>query len=256
LPLEGPQQFLTASPSQQYVRLRQIKCKAILIAHVIEGYRCWTAIAGFFDGDGSVDVDVRVYTLHWTISFTDNWLGQIEQIRHFLIKEGIRVGKPRRVGVGGWMCEIKEISSVMTSALKMLQSGGIYKKRAELKLVLDYYSDKITAQDALKALNREVQLGIRVGKLRDTDMPYTRSQGLERARYASSFEQRKLESYEIRELISEYLSTRMTGKSLAKKYDISEATVSRLLRRSGIDTNTRARTLSSAFRSGGTKIGC
>ena len=220
-----------------------------------EGYRSWTAVAGFFDGDGSVDVDVRAYTLHWTISFTDNWLGQIAQVRDFLVKEGVRVGKPRRVGVGGWMCEIKEISSVRIIATRMLQSGGIYKKKTELRLVLDYYSDSITANEALQVLNQEVRRGIRIGKIRDTDMPYTRSQGLARARYASSFEQRKLDILETRKLVHDYLSTQLTSKSLARKYDVSEATVSRLLKREGVYIRTRAKTSGLTSDVGNTKIG-
>ncbi len=159
------------------------------------GYTDWTAVAGFFDGDGSVDIDVRAYTIHWVISFSDNWLGQIEQIREFLVKHGIRVGKTRRAGVGGWTCEVKEISSLKTMAIEMLRSGGIYKKKRELLLLIDYYSDKVRGTEVLEAFNTEVRLGIRVGKIRKTGLPYTHTGGVKG----------------------------VTGKSLAQKYDISEA---------------------------------
>ncbi|MDE1852248.1 MAG: hypothetical protein KGI38_00705 [Thaumarchaeota archaeon] len=204
-----------------------------------EGYTSWTAIAGFFDGDGSVDVDAREYTLHWVLSFSDNWLGQIQQIREFLAGHGIRVGKPRRVGIGGWTCEVKEISSLKTMAMEMLRSGGIYKKKRELQLLVDYYSDKVSGTEVLEAFNSEARLRIRVGKIRSTDMPYTHSEGLERARYASRFERRGLNATETQNLINEYLTKGVTGKSLARKYDISEATVSRLLKRSGVDRKSK-----------------
>jgi hypothetical protein len=204
-----------------------------------EGYTSWAAVAGFFDGDGSVDVNARAYTLHWVISFSDNWLGQIEQIREFLANHGIRVGKPRKVGVGGWTCEIKEIGSMKTMAIEMLQSGGIFKKRRELQMLVDYYSDKVTGTEVLEAFNSEVRLGIRVGKFRNAEMPYTHSEGLRRARYASRFEQRALNAIETQNLIDEYVTKGVTGKSLARKYDISEATVSRILQRSGIERKSK-----------------
>lgn len=212
-----------------------------LLATTREGYTSWTAVAGYFDGDGSVDLDARAYTLHWVLSFSDNWLGQIEQIRGFLAKHGIRVGKPRRNGVGGWTCEVKEISSLKTMAMEMLRSGGIYKKKRELQLLVDYYSDRVTGREVLEAFNSEVRLGIRIGKIRNTEMPYTHFEGMARARYASRFEQRTLNMIETRNLVDEYLTKGVTGKSLARKYDVSEATVSRLLKREGVDRKSRTK---------------
>jgi len=94
------------------------------------GYNNWAAVAGFFDGDGNVSVDPREYILHWVVSFSDNWLPQIEQIRGFLVGCGTRVGKPRKVGSGAWMCEVAEITSLIAMATRMLESGGIYKNAA------------------------------------------------------------------------------------------------------------------------------
>jgi len=218
-----------------------MKAAETIASTVQEGYTSWTAVAGYFDGDGSVDIDVRAYTIHWVISFSDNWLEQIEQIREFLIRHGVRVQKPRKVGVGGWICEVKEIASLMIITEEMLQSGGIFKKKKELQLLLDYYSDRITGTEVLQGFNSEVQLGVRVGKIRKAEMPCTHSEGLARARQASNFEQKVLNAVEGGQLIEEYLSSTVTGKSLAEKYGISEATVSRLLKRAGIDTKTRAR---------------
>jgi intein/homing endonuclease len=206
-----------------------------------EGYSSWAAIAGFFDGDGSVDLSARAYTLHWVLSFSDNWLGQIEQIREFLANHGINVKNSRRNGIGGWICEVKEISSMMAMAQEMLRSGGIYKKKRELQMLIDYYSDKVTGTEVLEAFNSEVRHGIRVGKIRYTEMPYTHSEGLARARYASSFEQKALNEIETQNLINDYLTKDVTGKSLAGKYDVSEATVSRILKRSSIDTKSRSK---------------
>lgn len=206
-----------------------------------EGYTSWAAVAGYFDGDGSVDLVAGAYTLRWVLSFSDNWLGQVDQVREFLAEHGINVRKARRNGVGGWTCEIKEISSMKAMAVEMLQSGGVYKKRMELELLVSYYSDKVTGTEVLEAFNAEVRFGIRIGKIRKTEMPHTHSEGLARARHASSFEQRTLNMIETQNLVNEYLTTSLTGKSLARKYDVSEATVSRILKRSGVDTASRTR---------------
>lgn len=139
------------------------------------------------------------------------------------------------------MCEVAEISSMKRMATEMLASGGIFKKKRELQLLLDYYSGKITGTDVIKALNSEVRAGIRVGKIRNAEMPYTYGQGYSRGRYASRYEQRALSSSESAGLIAEYLSSNVTGKSLARKYDVSEATISRLLKREGIETKSRRR---------------
>ncbi len=205
------------------------------------GYSNWCAVAGFFDGDGSLDVDPRAYTIHWAISFSDNWYRQIEQVRRFLRLRRIRVGTPRRIGVGAWVCEVKEISSLKLIAEKMLRSGGTFKKRAELELLLDYYRSEVTGTDVIEFLNTEVKEGIRVGKIRHIGMPFTYSEGLVHARSASNHHQYKLTEHKRNSLVKEYLAGAVTGKALAAKFNVSEATVSRLLKREGIARRVIAR---------------
>lgn len=198
-------------------------------------YTRWAAIAGFFDGDGCVEVNPRVYTIHWVVSFSDNWLEQIEQVRDFLIKHGIKVGKTRRNGIGGWTCRVIEIASLKAMARKMLQSGGIYKKKRELKLLLDYYSNKVSGTEVLEGFNSEVRLGIRTGKIRIAVMPHTYTEGFARARHSFRLNQRVLNEEESRRLADEYRSGWVTGKSLARKFGVSRATVSRILKRMGVN---------------------
>jgi hypothetical protein len=207
-----------------------------------DGYTSWAAVAGYFDGDGCVDIYPLVYVLHWVLSFSDNWTEQLEQVRRFLIARGISVGKPRRNGKAAWMFEVAEISSMKLMATKMLRSGGIYKKRRELQLLLDYYDDKVTGNQVIEGFNSEVRLGIRTGKLRDPNMPFGHRDGYARGRYASRYEQRTLTSNQTKELIEEYLASSITGKALALKFEISEATVSRMLKLAGVDTKTRRMT--------------
>jgi len=173
------------------------------------------------------------------LSFSDNWKEQLEQIREFLSARGIKVGKVRRNGNAAKVFEVAEIASMRLMASEMLRSGGIFKKRRELELLLDYYEDKITGNEVIEAFNEEVRLGIRTGKIREPDVPYTHTDGFARGRYASRFEQRKLNPAQTKELLAEYLATKVTGKYLAQKYEISRATVSTMLKRAGIDSKTR-----------------
>lgn len=160
-----------------------------------------------------------------------------------MLSHGIRVGKSRRVGKGGWICEIKGISSMKKMATKMLHSGGTYKKRRELQLLVDYYHDKVTGTQVLEAFNSEVRQGIRIGKLRKTDMPHTHSEGLSRAWYASRYEQRTLNQVESTRLVQDYSNGGTTCRALAAKYDISASTVSRILKRAGLACRPRQRFL-------------
>src|SRR5271157_5890409 len=207
-----------------------------------KGYTSWAAVAGFFDGGGCVDIDSRAYILHWVLSFSDNWIEQLEQVRRFLVGRGVSVGKPRRNGKAGWMFEVAEISSMRLMATEMLLSGGIYKKRRELQLLLDYYNDKVTGNQVIEGFNSEVRRGIRTGKIREPNMPFTHRDGYARGRYASRYEQRKLDPTQTKELIEEYLTSSTTGKALALKFGIAETTVSTMLKRAGVDTNMRRMT--------------
>lgn len=207
-----------------------------------DGYTSWAAVAGYFDGEGCVDIYPLVYVLHWVLSFSDNWTEQLEQVQRFLIARGISVGRPRRNGKTAWMFEVAEISSMKLMATEMLRSGGIYKKRRELQLLLDYYDDKVTGNQVIEGFNSEVRRGIRTGKLRDPNMPFGHRDGYARGRYASRYEQRSLNPTQTKELIEEYLASSITGKALAIKFDVSVATVSRMLKLAGVDTKTKRMT--------------
>jgi len=52
------------------------------------------------------------------------------------------------------------------------------KKHGELEVVRDYLADKITIDEALSGINQAVINGIRMGKVRDAAIPFTRSEGL------------------------------------------------------------------------------
>jgi hypothetical protein len=98
------------------------------------GYDNWAVVAGFFDGDGGLDVEARSYTLHWVLNFTDNWPPQLIQIKRFMESQGIQVGILRRAGTGGYKMEVAGINSLQKCALAMLDGRNLFKKRKEKSL--------------------------------------------------------------------------------------------------------------------------
>jgi hypothetical protein len=143
------------------------------------GYDNWCAVAGYFDGDGGLDVDVRRHTLHFVLNFVDNWPPQLWQIKLFLEREGVRVGAVRRAGVGGFKVEVAAIESLMRCAEAMLETRCLFKKRGELEMMLGYFKGTATGNQVIEFLNDEVRNGIRVGKLRaPPDLPYNYAEGL------------------------------------------------------------------------------
>ncbi len=202
----------------------------------------WRYIAGYFDGDGSVDVDANAYTLRWVLSFSDNWLDQILFVKALLEQRGIRVQKPRRAGVGGWRLVVAEIESVRKMASNMLESGGLHKKRSELLLLLAYYDNKVTGNAVAEVLNYHVSSGARIGKIRQLNIPFTYSQGLRQGIRASVVGGKFLGQRERKQLVEDHVRLCLNGKQLALKYGVSRATVSRVINRCRRSTSDRPET--------------
>ena len=107
-------------------------------------YDNWCAVAGFFDGDGGIDVEARANTIHWVLNFVDNWAPQLVQIKHFLEGQGVSVGAVRAAGTGGYKIEVAEIESLRKCARMMLSGTCLFKKREELQIMMDYFDGKVT----------------------------------------------------------------------------------------------------------------
>jgi hypothetical protein len=48
-------------------------------------------VAGYFDGDGSVGVEIVRYVLRFRIRYVDTWKEQVDAIRDFLLRTGLDV---------------------------------------------------------------------------------------------------------------------------------------------------------------------
>lgn len=148
-----------------------------LAAEASEGYTNWCAVAAFFDGDGGLSVEPRSFTLHWSLSFVDNWPPQLLQIKSFLERHGIEASMPRRSGHGGWKIQISSIESLKKVGRLMLETRCLVKKRGEVEVMLQYFEGKMTGTEVGSFFNNEVRIGKRTGKIRRFDVPFTYPQG-------------------------------------------------------------------------------
>lgn len=135
-------------------------------------YSSWEQIAGYFDGDGNVGVEVVKRVLRLKIRFVDTWRPQIESIRAYLREIGIScgaVGKGDKRGLwqAAYRLDIVEIDSVIRVAKVPLRFT--VKKSPELRTVVDYLENRITGNQALEVFNEGVRTGRRRGKIREVD---------------------------------------------------------------------------------------
>jgi hypothetical protein len=199
------------------------------------GYDNWCAVAGYFDGDGGLDVDVRRHTLHFVLNFVDNWPPQLWQIKLFLEREGVRVGAVRRAGIGGFKVEVAAIESLMRCAEAMLETRCLFKKRRELEMMLSYFKGSATGNQVIEFLNDEVRNGIRVGKLRaPPNLPYNYAEGLRI--YKKGYKRigpstlQALTEKEKEEIRKSYVNDGPTIYQLAPIYGVSPSTIFKTIR--------------------------
>lgn len=132
-------------------------------------YSSWQQAAGYFDGDGNVGLEVVRWVLRFKLRFVDTWKPQIESMSSFLASMNLACGS---IGEGdkrgdwqaAYRLDIVEIESVLAAAKAMMPYT--VKKRAELKVVIDYLEGRMTGDQAIRAFNEGVNSGKRRGKIR------------------------------------------------------------------------------------------
>jgi LAGLIDADG-like domain len=144
-------------------------------------YHSWEQIAAYFDGDGSVSVRVRRFTLAFSLEFSESYLPQLSQTRDFLASEGIKTlpittQRRMRSRTTNYVLRITTQREVLLLCKKMLPYS--YKKDWDLQTVRDYLQDRITGDEALQRLNLSVASGRREGIIRGFSKPFRKSEGI------------------------------------------------------------------------------
>jgi hypothetical protein len=129
------------------------------------GYTLWAQAGGYFDGDGSVRLTVdSPEVLRFALVWVENSFDQLRQLRAFLQSEGIAVGRVLNHSAGAFRLQIGSPKSVLAAA--KLMEKFCFKKRKELRILIDYYEDRITGTAALLGLNQLVVQRVRLGRIR------------------------------------------------------------------------------------------
>ncbi len=190
------------------------------------GYSTWGQTAGYFDGDGSIDVTVRRNTLRFRLTFVDNQYSHLAMIRRFILQSGVRNVSPvRKRFDGAYRVEIGAISDIVEVCKKL--QNFLFKKRDEVIAVIGYYEDRITADEAISIFNRKTIEGSRLGKLRKTDIPYTHKKGASLAIENA----RVLTSDQIRKIKFEHDLHGVSMRRLAISYGVARRTIRNVLRK-------------------------
>ncbi|MCS4540106.1 MAG: hypothetical protein HYU03_05395 [Thaumarchaeota archaeon] len=139
------------------------------------GYKNWSVLAGYLDGDGNLDELVRQFVVTITLGFTDNWDKQLLAVKDFLESHGVRAGyltaRKSKRGISAWQLRVCNVQGVLKASREMLPHA--FKKKAELKGVVEYLENRITGDELIARVNHEVEIGNKMGKLKTSSLPYT-----------------------------------------------------------------------------------
>ena len=143
-------------------------------------YTSWEQVAGYFDGDGNVGVEVVKYVLKFKLRFSDTWKAQILAIKSFLNRKGISTSglwqETRSGRLDANRIEVSSIAGVLSAAKAMLPF--CVKKAEDLQIPIDYLEGRLNGNQAIERFNEEVRIGRRSGFIREPTVPYTRMEGL------------------------------------------------------------------------------
>jgi hypothetical protein len=201
-----------------------------------DGYRSWEQIAGYFDGDGNVGIEVVLRVLRIRLRFVDTWQPQIDSIWRFMKDRGISTSNVGRDDKGAWQAayrlDITAVRSVLAAAKAMFPH--VVKKQEDLRIAIQYLEGRITGNEAVAFFNAEVRLGRRKGKIREAYLPATREEGLRQAKIENATRARA--SYAVNvspelqaRIRSDHTRAKLGHIGLSKKYGYSVSVIRRIL---------------------------
>jgi len=147
-------------------------------------YNSWKQVSAHFDGDGSVSVRVRTFTLTFSLGFSDSYLPQLVQIRDFLTAQGVvtRPIKTQRRMSGratNYVLTVDTQREVLLVCRKMLPFT--FKKEWDLLTTIDYLEDRTTGDETIHRLNTSIESGRREGTVRKFSIPFAKTEGVRMA---------------------------------------------------------------------------
>lgn len=140
----------------------------------------WCQVAGYFDGDGSIEPKYGLLTIRFGLTWADTYRKQLVHIRRFLRHQGIHTTRVRRspstLGRQVYHLTIWRRLDVLEACKKMLPH--LDKKRIQAATVIRYLEGRLTGTEVVSTFNAECHRGRWSGKLRNLKLPWTRNEGL------------------------------------------------------------------------------
>jgi len=199
------------------------------------GYTSWDQVTGYFDGDGSVGVEIVKFVLRLRIRYVDTWKQQAESIHSFLIRNGVKAASltrdHKRSGATAYRVEVRVADEILKVAKEMLPR--CVKKAEDLQITIDYLENRITGDEAVARFNAEILIGRRKGHVRKSAIPHTRSRGLRLWKLTNARKARSAYAVDVPDditsMIKEDRASGLGHYSLARKYSLSESVIRRIL---------------------------
>jgi hypothetical protein len=197
-------------------------------------YTTWHQTAGYFDGDGGVILKLEMFTVSIGLDWADSYKPQLEAIRGFLIREGLRPARTYSAGEGNpvWHLRLTNQTDLIWALSKM--APLVVKKGDQVDASIRYLKDEITGEELIEAFNNAVRAGTRSGYLRTLKMPYTHSQGVAKGRKnlgKGPIAQRKI-SATVLDRVRRRREDGLTLREISGSVGVSYSSIQRALTRS------------------------
>jgi hypothetical protein len=181
-------------------------------------YRDWRQVAGYFDGDGTVGVWVRKCVVVFYLGWCDSAVDQILQLGLFLRSQGtITSAIYAYRTTTAYTLQVRTQNSAIRLASEIFPF--CFKKREELRALLGYYEDKMTGNQALAIINKQIRRGYRLGRPFPYRLPFTHSIGVLMARKRTT-----LSDLQARQITRRYRAGESSYK-LGREFGVSSTTI-------------------------------
>jgi hypothetical protein len=141
-------------------------------------------VGGFFDGEGSVSLNVRSFSIDIQVSITQVYRPILERVNSFLNAEGIFGGTVYSER-GGRVNRLVFTSNHSILRMLTLIEPALRIKRRQARATIEYLSDALEGADYIEVMNQEVKLRRRGGKVRLISQHWVRSAGIKKTRLES-----------------------------------------------------------------------
>ncbi|HYB07852.1 MAG TPA: LAGLIDADG family homing endonuclease [Nitrososphaerales archaeon] len=142
-------------------------------------------VGGFYDAEGAISIHVRRYSIDIQASFTQAYRPLLAEVQLYFKRQGIAESvlyeERRRQRI--YRLVFSSNDGVVQMLLHLLPVLTLKKRQAQA--TIEYLTDRITGSEFLSIMNKEIDAGRKRGKKHFESQPWTRRQGIEKARLSS-----------------------------------------------------------------------